>query len=1182
MSRNWTENQKLAIEARSGSLLVSAAAGSGKTAVLVERVIRMVTDSDNPVPIDRLLIVTYTRAAASELRERISKTLCNLISENPHNSWYRRQLVHLPAANISTVDSFCGELVREFFQNLSISADYRIADSGELSILKQEAVARTLDEMYEEGSSDFYSLVEAFSTARDDTKLQTNILRLYEFLRSHPFSDSWLKEKLSYYSACTSVSDSIWGRVILDYVSSAVDYCKELTESSLKLLESEPELMSKVCDLFYGDLKYLNTLSGMIKTSEWDDISRFASSFVTGKLIARGYTDHPVKLRVASNRKILRDILKTILSLFEQSEADCLNDINSQYPIVKIMFRCVTLFDKIYSELKLERNIADFPDVEHWALELLVSRNEDGETEPTDIAKIVSKRFDAVMVDEYQDANEVQDLIFNSVSNNGANLFVVGDVKQSIYGFRQAMPEIFLSRKNSLPLYNPEDKNYPAKVILERNFRSRREVTDFVNFTFTALMSVATGDLEYTDEERLVPQASYPEATSPCVTLDLIDLDSVGELDAVIAEARHIAAIVYEKCSNTLITDSGCERKVNFGDIAVLMRNLSRYGDIYVNELKRLGVPAVCESSSGFLTTHEVKVALNYLRVIDNPVQDIPLLSVLMSPLYGFTPDDMALIRSQSPRSSLYMAVKAYAEQGDKKSQHFLSELEQLRNLSLTMPSDLFINTFYEHTGFLSVSSVTGGELAVNNLRLLSEYATNFERGSSKGISAFVSYLDRLERDGTDLPAAVTPNADALNAVRIMTIHSSKGLEFPVCILTNTARKFLSDASENVLLHSKLGFASKRRDNELLCSYNTLPRKAVALEIKRSEMSEELRVLYVAMTRAKEHLIMIASKKNLQKYVSSLSSGLVGSERVSPFVVRGSTYLSDWLVMCGLMHPNGKYLRSYAGVEEPESFAWEDTESFTVNIVDSLVCSQEDSSALVSSSVVFESVPENIGEILKSRFDFEYPDYALCNLPQKVTASELAHKDSQKHFSRVLLTPAFLSDTPLSAAQRGIAMHTFLERCDYLLARKDIVSEIQRLESKKILTPMQAKSLDVQRLQNFINSDIITLLLSSDDYFREYRFTVNIPASMIDSTLSGELASYPVILQGSIDLAIITKDGIIIVDYKTDRVHSADELRSMYSKQLLLYKEAIQQTIGKPVIRCLIYSVYLSEVTEVM
>ncbi|MGN0453520.1 MAG: helicase-exonuclease AddAB subunit AddA [Ruminococcus sp.] len=1183
MSRNWTENQRLAIEARRGSLLVSAAAGSGKTAVLVERVMRMVTDTENPVPIDRLLIVTYTRAAAAELKERISSTLTKLIAENPGNSWYRRQLVCLPYAGISTVDSFCSDLVREFFQRLSISGDYRIGESGELAILKQDALRETADRLYTEGDERFFDLVEAFSSYRDDTKLHNNILKLYEFLRSHPFADVWLAEKLSYYQDAQTATDSVWGKVILDYAKSATDYAIDITNRSIRLLEEEPELMSKVSALIEGDRNFFTNLKHLLEEGTWDEIADFVRSFENGIMRAKGFTDHPVKLKVAANRDIVKDTAKLLRQLFSQNEADCMADIRTQLPIVEKMFEAVMLFDRIYSELKAKKNIADFSDVEHWALQLLVERNESGEITATDVAELVSSRYSAVMVDEYQDANEVQDIIFGSVSNNGKNLFVVGDVKQSIYGFRQAMPDIFLGRKNALPLYSEEEDNYPSKVILERNFRSRKEVTDFVNFVFTALMSVEAGGLKYNDEEKLFAGASFPEAKSPCVEMHLLDLDEFEEeTTAHVAEARHIASVILRMCKESFITENGSERHPQFGDFAILMRNMSSYADTYITELRRMGVPAVCDASAGFLGTGEITLAADFIRVVDNPVQDIPLTAVLMSPIYGFTPDDMAHIRAAKRRAPMYFALKEYADSGNVKAKRFISELDYLRSLAVTLPADSFINNLYDRTDLMPVATALFGKSAEGNLRLFSEYASDYEQGQSKGIGAFIRYIDRLIAEGSDLEAVHSTAQNSLNAVRLMTIHSSKGLEFPVCILANTALKFRTDSSENVLLHSKYGFASKRRDMNTSASYTTMPREAIAAEIQRSEKSEELRVLYVAMTRAKERLLMFSSKKHLRKYLADLSSVLISDSVVSPYVVRSAKSLSDWLVTCALLHPNADNLRDYAGVDRPESFICDNTGNFSVQIIDSEDYDIDSSEDSLTSEIIYEETSNGVEETVKARFEYQYPYEALTCLPQKVTASELAHKHSPKHFSRILKTPAFVKDTPALGTVRGTAMHRFLEKCDFASARRDIKSEINRLVETNNLTGSDAQLLDVEGLLRFVNSDIVTLALETGTYFREYRFTVNMPAAMADSTLPQEALSTSVILQGAVDLVVIDSDEAYVVDYKTDRVKSTDELLSMYSKQLELYKYAVEKVLDKKVKKCCIYSVHLSEIQEVL
>lgn len=1182
MSRQWTDNQKLAIKARGGSLLVSAAAGSGKTAVLVQRVTEMVSDDLNPIPIERLLIVTYTRAAASELKERISKTLNELIKKEPDNKWYRRQLVYLPRANISTVDSFCGEVVKEFFQKLSVPRDYRLLDSGELTLFVEDAMERTLEHFYCEGSGDFSRLVETFATPKDDKKLQQSIYRLYEFLRSHPFADRWLSEKERYYTEFNSLSNSVWGRVILDYAESALDYCIDQTKASLTAAEQEAELYSLVSNLFFSDLRYLEELKEKVKTDSWHNIRNYSETFVPGRLAPKGYTNHPIKEQISNNRNSVKKIIKKLQELFLRDEDETLREVRSQSGIVVKMFECVRVFGEYFSKAKLSKNTADFSDVMHWTLDLLLTCDHDGNITITDVADVLSDRFDAVMVDEFQDANEVQDLIFNAVSSGGKNLFVVGDVKQSIYRFRQAMPEIFLGRKNVLPLYSSELDCYPAKVILECNFRSRREITDFVNFVFTTIMSERIGDMEYTKEEHLVAAAPYPISDTPCNELHLIDLEDNEDIDSSVAEARHIASVIFEKCSNTYIKDGDSQRLLCFGDIAILMRHKSVYGDIYAKELRKLGIPVTVETDSGFLDSHEIRVAMDFLRVVDNPVQDIPLLTMLMSPVYGFTPDDMALMRADSRKLPLYFSLKAYAEKGDVKAQRFLDELEIFRNLAVTMPADAFISTLYERTNMLSVATVTDGSMAVDNLRLLCEYANAYEQGASKGISSFVAYIDRLIAGKKDLSPATVQSTDNDNTVRIMTVHSSKGLEFPLVILANNTREFKSDTKDNVLLHPKLGFASKHRDEELLCNYNTFPREAVSLEIKRNERSEEIRILYVALTRAKERLVMMVTKKNMKSYVEKLASTLADTTKISPFVLRDSRYLSDWIVMFSLMHPDAENLRNYAGIEK-HNFSIPPEDNFLVSFygVDDLI--SPSASGKVTSKYIYESVPDNISDIIKDRFDgFTYAYDSLCTLPQKVTASALAHKDTQKLFSKILSKPRFMSDSPVTSAEKGTAMHTFMQYCNFTLARKNLQDEILRLVTSKRLPHKQAESLDTEKLANFIGSDIIGKALQSEEYFREYQFTVNIPAYMAEDNIAEEHRDYPVILQGSVDLVICENDGIIIVDYKTDRIGDILELKARYQKQLLLYKNAVEQSTGKPVKSCLIYSVHLNESLEVL
>ncbi|MBQ2687568.1 MAG: helicase-exonuclease AddAB subunit AddA [Clostridia bacterium] len=1170
MSTKWTDNQLLAINARGGDVLVSAAAGSGKTAVLVERVLRMLTDPVKPVSIDRLLIVTYTRAAAAQLRERISSKLSELILANPDNRFYRRQLVLLPRAHISTVDSFCSDICREFFHELDINRDYKIAEQGQLSVLSANALEETLNELYEEKNPDFYELVKCFSNSKSDRGLGENILKLYEFLRSHPFFDAWLDEKLSYYTDFISASDSIWGRVILKNAKRIVDYGLSLSEKTIEISQEEPEFMSKVSTLLFRDKNYFQALSESIYKKEWDEIRTLVYSFDAGVLSAKGYKDHPIKLKAAANRDILKSCVSELKGLFEADENRCTEDIKTLYPIVTQMFNAVRVYDKKYSILKSQKNLADFSDVEHWALELLVKLNgKDIEFTPT--ATAIANRFDSVLVDEYQDANEVQDLIFKAVSKE-SNLFIVGDAKQSIYAFRQAMPEIFINRKENYPLYSSEEDNYPAKVMLEKNFRSRVELTDYVNFVFDRLMTKETGDIDYIDGEGLVSGASYFPANNPCAELHLIDADSFEDEDSIALEAQHIASVIFKELSETKVKDGEGERKCTFGDIAILLRSGKKNSSLYVRELEKFGIPATFESSSSFFDLPEIKMTVSILRVIDNPVQDIPLLSSMLSPVFGFTPDDLAKIRSEHRDGTLYGAVLKASQEENFKAKNFIESIKSLRTLAVTMTAEDFLNVIFERLGIISICACMGGDKAVNNLRMLTEYAAKFEQGMAKGINSFVSYLDRLMENGSDLTAAESSSDDILNAVRLMTVHSSKGLEFPICILAGTHKKFSTDTTDNVLLHSHLGFGAKRRDKILGVSYNTFVRKALAIEKKQSEMSEELRVLYVALTRAKEKLIMTAVKKNTSKYLSTLSGKLLSGENISPYIVSGAKSICDWLFMTALLHKDATLLRGIAKADDLEYS--NNSSMLAVKVIDDIIF--EDTEGEITREVTFDADAVGLDKLIERRFNFAYPHKELCSLPVKVTASELSHIKSSNPFEKILAKPKFLSGTSLTAAEKGTAMHKFLQFASFDLARKDLELEIKRLTDIRLSTS-EAESLDREKLKAFIESDIVTDAIINPS-FREYRFTVDIPVSL---TGLSDIDDTTVILQGAVDLLIVKDGKITVVDYKTDRVTSTDILVERYNKQLSLYKVAVEACFELPCEKCLIYSVHLGEYKEV-
>lgn len=1172
MPRQWTDNQINAIEARGGSVIVSAAAGSGKTAVLVERVIRLITDPENGTDVDRLLVVTYTRAAAAELRQRLAAALTERIRETPADTYLIRQQTLLSKAHISTVDSFCAHLVKEYFYLLDIDRSFRIGDDGELSVLRADALRLTLDTMYAEGDPGFHALVENFASAKDDNRLEGNILRLFDFLRSHPFPRAWMEEKLSYYTDFTDASTSVWGRIIGEYTHEALDYLDTLYDKSLIAITMEPDAYAQVAALYQADSAFLARLRNAVKRERWDDIRAALLSFVPGRFVCRGFADNPHKLAAAAARDVFKAVVKELAALYAQEEAMCLYDIELLKGFAEQIFRAVSLFSEHYTALKRARGIADYPDLEHWALQLLV--DEDTRS-ATPLAAEIAGRFDYIMVDEYQDANETQDTIFKALSRDETNLFVVGDVKQSIYGFRQAMPELFLERKKDAVLYRTADPVFPAKIILEKNFRSEAHVLSAVNYFFDKLMSPAVGDIAYNDEERLYPGAAYRPPAEPAIELDVIDKDGVGEADAAVAEARFIAERIHRMISEGyLIKDGEDYRRADYGDFAILMRSLSGYASIYAEVLERYGIRAHSESSAGFLGSREIMVMTNLLRVINNPALDIEMLSTVMSPIFAFSESDLARIRVGLPHGSLYAAITVDAQQGSEKSARFLTELAYYRGLSAAVSMSELINTIYERSSFLSLMCATDRTgCAGDNLRLLHEYARGFEQNTHRGLSAFISYLDRLTENGSDLPSAARANGTIENTVQIMTVHASKGLEFPVCFLANTARYFQSDAAKPVLLHPRYGYAQKRFDPALSASYNTMPRMALALEIARSEKSEELRILYVALTRARQKLILISTPQHgAAGYLAGVSRKLAGEREIAPFVVRSATSLSDWLAMCAMLHPDGAALREYAAMEV--DYGTQADFDFACCVINTPYDEADaDETDKIPDEPTGEEANTAVIEMLRRHVAYEYPYSGLLSLPVKVAASALAHRRSAVRYDRYLGQPAFMSNEALTSAEKGTALHEFMQFCNFSAARADIHAELDRLVGEGYLTRTQAESIDLERARAFVNSPLIDRCLRAQAVYKEYRFNVRVPASMIDPQVDEHFADESVILQGAVDLAFVENGGLVIVDYKTDRVRDPAELKDMYETQLMLYKEAMIRCLCLPVRECVIYSV---------
>lgn len=1180
MSRNWTLQQKNAIYATDGSVLVSAAAGSGKTAVLVERVIQLITREKNPLDVDRLLIVTFTRAAAAEMRERIQAAVNKLLENDPYNAHLLAQRQLLYSANISTIDSFCGDIVREYFHTLDVARDFRIADEGELEILRQEALNIVFEHFYDIEDKGFLCLLDVFAGKQGDQKLRETVLKISEFLTTQPFPDKWLDDMSEKYSE-TQISKSVWGNIIIDYARNAVLHAINLTENSLKRLSEDAKLYEKLSPLFEGDKAYFTLVQKKFAKSSWDEIVRAVSSFEVGRMTApKGYKDNPIKVFVSSNRDEVKNTVKKLQSVFAMKEESIRKELSQLHKFITALFVLTREYDKKLSELKVKKNILSFADIESLTVKLLAKPDDENGYAKTIQAQEISNRFDAVMVDEFQDVNDVQDLIFKSVSKDESNLFVVGDVKQSIYGFRQAKPEIFIERKNEYRRFNENNTEYPAAIILDRNFRSRFEVCDAVNFIFERIMTKETAKMEYNSDERLVNGAEFPDSNNCNFEISLLEAEN-SDSDKEEIEAKYIADKIHKMINSGFrVKDGDVMREARYGDFAIILRSPSGKATTYVNTLINSGIPAYSEKKSNFFEAVEIKIMLNFLRVIDNPGIDIPLLSVLCSPMYAFTPDELAEMRCDSRKISLYASVCKYADTNDK-AKKFVDELKILRDCACTNSVDSLISKACEITGFMSISlAVSGNDSALRNLELLREYARSFEKNGYKTLSDFISYTDKLIANKTNLDAFSQNDGDTTNAVRVLSIHASKGLEFPVCFLADITHQFnKNDLKNDILLDSKAGIGIKVQRNGVV--YNTFPRLATGLKIEENLIAEEMRVLYVALTRAKEKLICVGAVKKCYDYLERLYSKLVFESIIEPYAITSCQSYCDWICLCALVHPSLNNLRNDI-MSGAKIIPYNGESDWKLQIV-----KREQSS---DNENVFEDDITSVGllqavgvsdesfdyaKLLKKNLDFKYRNMDILSLPQKVSASDIAHSQNGDYFEKILSKPLFIAEQNSAPVARGTAHHKFLQYCNFEQARASLDTELDRLLNDGKLTQEQVDMIDRKTLNEFLSTKLIDRIIASQLVMREKRFTARLKPSEVFDEYKGVKTDATVIIQGAVDLAFVEDGKLVIVDYKTDRVKDITKLAGLYKKQLDLYKSAMEQSEELTVKECILCSIHL-------
>lgn len=1205
---NFTPAQQDAIDARNGSILVSAAAGSGKTRVLVQRVINLITNKNNPIDADRLLIVTFTNAAATEMKLRISVELDKKISENPNDEFLRRQQMILPRADICTIDSFCSKVIRENFFTLDINQNFRIGNNNELSVIQTNIANEIIEEMYASKNDDFILLSDIISGKKSDNTLEKNIITLYEKIRSCPFPEQWLENAVAVCNPEIPISKTLFGIKALEKVKTVLDFVKPIIYDIDIMMDSDSKFKentnktgaSNVCDYYKGCIA---ELENAFKSESWSKISNCIINYKNPtykKTVKKELAETPEEhKKISSAFNLIKTAIGTLTSIFIFTEDIYKKNIRQIYPAVKCLAEVLTIFDKRYFAAKKEKEILDFSDLEHLVIKLLYQKSENG-YEKTDFAKSLSERYDEIMLDEYQDTNEIQEKIFTAISKDEKNLVVVGDVKQSIYGFRAAMPDIFIQRRENCTAYDRNNPQFPAKIILDKNFRSRYGILDATNFVFEHLMSKQFGNIEYNNDEKLRLGASYSENNEPCVELHIIENNSTNtENEENIKdrkEAKHIADIIKDMInSGYCVQDGETNRKAEYKDFCILLRNASTHAKIFADVLKENNIPAYTNRDYSLFECYEIRVILSFLKVVDNPVQDIPILSLMMSSIFGFTPDDLAEIKSvrdENKLKSLYASLLFINENSKfedenklkfkNKCINFIETMKYYRKLSVTVTTDTLTNMFLEQTGFLSIiSAMNNGKIRIQNIHKFMNFIREYESSDNNGLTGFIRFVNHLEENQTDIKANDAP---PVNSVRIMTIHNSKGLEFPVCIMAATSSGGNSTKDE-VLYHSQLGFGINVIDREKKFKYSNFNSTIIKMDNEREEKVEELRILYVAMTRAKEKLIILStispsSKTSYEQKILNIANKINIKDGTIPlYSVESAAYLSDWIIMCALLHPSMNSLREEIGIEDiPPSYEnyahWKYFHIKDIEQKDNISKSKEkDEMSNQAINDFNENYNPKMLEFFKKRFLEKYKFTERTLIPTKVSASMIAHKKSGFEFIATS-KPAFEQTEKLVGTERGTALHTFMQYADIEKIKTDLYKEKERLFNQGFISEEQKNAIYMKDINKFTESNLYKRMCNSEKLYREYRFTVNIKANDIDESISCE---DNVILQGAVDCVFIEDNQIVIVDYKTDRIKDINKLSELYTKQLILYKKAVEAVFELPVKECIIYSLHLGE-----
>lgn len=1230
MGVTYTRDQQKVIDLRDCNILVSAAAGSGKTAVLVERIVKMISEGEHPVDIDRLLVVTFTNAAAAQMRERISKALSLRMEKEPDNHHLQRQLTLIHNAQITTIDSFCLYLIRNHFHDIDLDPDFRVADEGELKLLKQDVLAELLEEKFSEKDPAFLHCVECFAPGGKEKKLEEQIFTIYEFAMSYPWPEKWLEMHREDYrlESGETMEEAKWVQILKDYAMQMIKECALTLQQALSICE-EPDGPYLYVPMLEADREQVERLlkhTGLKEMQE--NLQNLKYTALSRK------KDDTISEEKRTLVKNMRDTCKGILNdlaekYFSLPLQEAVEEMNEASPALESLVDLTLDFKRRLDESKRQKNILDFHDMEHMALSILLSEK-DGKMVPSRTALEYREHFAEILIDEYQDSNLVQEFLLQSISGEDEgrfNRFMVGDVKQSIYKFRLARPELFMEKFDD---YSLEEGNC-RRIDLLQNFRSRKEVTDSVNYVFEKIMGKKLGGIEYDSRAALYPGAVFPEPEetfpNPYDTEVLLTPSSKDGRADKQKEARMIAARIKQMVGSFPVRDSqtGELRPARFGDMVILLRTTSGWDEEFRKILEEEGIPVFVTSRTGYFAAPEVQTVLNFLRVLNNPLQDIPLFGTMHSAAFGFTDEEIACIKAgeENKNRRLYVCLKRFAEgteQADAKSGfkdslsdvqeeqkeklrakavQFLETVNAFRRYSVYLPIHKLMERFLKETGYLdTISVLPGGRQRRMNVEMLLAKAENFEKTSYFGLFHFVRYMEQMEKYDVDYGEASVLDENA-DTVRIMSIHKSKGLEFPICFVSGLAKSFnRQDTMKPVILDMDLGIAVDFIDPEKRLKRNTLKKAVLSRKLQLDNLGEELRVLYVAMTRAEEKLILTGTFKEEKNYAKPLSS--------------------DGKVPFGTLSAAGSYLELLMPVwlsgQEQEITYWKEEDFFGKELAEEAENLNFRQKLLFAESEPFAD--EEKAEELKERFRFVYPYENLRDLYVKTTVSELKkagmyeegeesfplypareedilaeeeRKESDFPEEPPAYVPAFLRDeeSKKEGVYRGNAYHKVMELFPF---EKEGLPSMKKEELSQLFDAMQDRGrlpaeyremIRPFKILTFLKSPLCERMHKAEKkgmLKREQPFVLGIPADLLNPDFPREET---VLIQGIIDVFWEEEDGLVVADYKTDKINVPEELIKRYRIQLESYARALEQLTGKKVKEKIIYSFALEKEVKV-